>query len=196
MDLLGMLRKFGDRLGIIEVNPVSPQPGAPVKVQTRSVTIVELATKIQITEVRELAGLPAELSVSFEDIFKAAGIQGTPAGWNVERLHEFLSSDRVRAMDRSEAQQATLRMLAAEKVDAADLIKDAIARDQALDAYQDFISKKTESRIRALEQEIANKKERWREWRKHKRQREREMAHAIGYLIDGPVISIDEDAEL
>jgi hypothetical protein len=200
MDLLGILRKFGDRVGIIELKPASPHLNAPVKIQTRAVTLAELATKIQITKVGELADLPAELSVSFEDIFKAAGIHGTSTGWTVERLHEFLNSDAVRAMDRSAAQQEALRMLAAEKVDAADLVKDAVSRDQALDAYQNFISRKREPRIRALEdqhrrleQEIAAEEESWREWRQRKRQREREMAQAVGYLIDGPVISIDEE---
>ena len=200
MDLLGILRKFGDRVGIIELKPISPHLDAPVKVQTRAVTLAELATKIHITKVGELADLPAELSVSFEDIFKAAGIHSTSTGWTVERLHEFLNSDAIRAMDRSAAQQEALRMLAAEKVDAADLVKDAVSRDQALDAYQDFISRKREPRIRALEdqrrrleQAIAAEEESWREWRQRKRQREREMAQAVGYLIDGPVISIDEE---
>jgi len=200
MDLLGILRKFGDRVGIIELKPISPHLDAPVKVQTRAVTLAELATKIHITKVGELADLPAELSVSFEDIFKAAGIHSTSTGWTVERLHEFLNSDAIRAMDRSAAQHEALRMLAAEKVDAADLVKDAVSRDQALDAYQDFISRKRQPRIRALEdqrrrleQAIAAEEESWREWRQRKRQREREMAQAVGYLIDGPVISIDEE---
>ena len=62
LDLLGMLRKLGDRLGVIELSPDS-QPSAPVKVQTRTITLTELITTIQITEVQELAELPAELSV-------------------------------------------------------------------------------------------------------------------------------------
>jgi hypothetical protein len=140
--------------------------------------------------------MPAELSVSFDDIFKAAGIQPTPTGWNAERLHQYLNNDRMRAMDRSEAQKETLRMLAVEKVDAADLVKDAISRDQALDAYEDFISRKRDQRVRNLEEqrkrielEIAADEKRWDEWRKQKRQRERDLAYAVGYLIDRPVIT-------
>src|SRR6266850_2278521 len=95
MNLLGMLRKFGDRVGIIEMEPASPQLDAPVKIQTRAVTLSELAPKIKITGVGKLAELPAELSVSFEDIYKAAGIQGTSTGWTVERLYEFLNSEAV-----------------------------------------------------------------------------------------------------
>src|SRR5438132_10969234 len=121
MDLLGMLRKIGDRLGIVELSPES-HPSVPVKIQTRAVTLSELIMTIQITEVQELAELPAELSVTFDDVYKAAGIQASLSGWTVDRLQEFLNSDRIRRMDRAAVQHETLSMLAAEKVDAADLI--------------------------------------------------------------------------
>jgi len=199
MDLLGTLRKLGDRLGIVELSEPE-QPAAPVKIQTRQVTLAEMIMTIQISEVRELAELPAELSISFDDVFKAAGIQTPPSGWNVDRLQEFLSHDRIRRMNRSEAQHETLRMLGAEKVDAADLIKDAISRDRALDAFADSILEKrkrwiAEKRreIHALEQEIAEEEKNWNAWRREKRQREQGMARAVGYLIDKPVISIDDE---
>jgi hypothetical protein len=199
MDLLGMLRKLGDRLGIVELSPES-QPSVPVKIQTRAVTLAELIMTIQITEVRELAELPAELSIPFDDVFKAAGIQTSPTDWSVDRLQEFLNSDRIRRMDRADVQRETLTMLAAKKVDAADLIKDAISRDQALDAFADSILKKRtrwlgekRQEIQAIEEEIAAEEKKWNDWRRKKRQREQDMARAVGYLIDKPVISIDEE---
>jgi len=214
MELLDMLRKLGDRLGIIEFSSAPPQPSVPAKIQTRTLTLTELVMNIQITEVRVLAELGAELPVSFEEVFKAAGIQPGSTGWTVDRLQEFLSSERIRQMDRAEAQRETLRMLAAEKVDAADLIKDAVARDQALDAFEDSMLQKRErwqaakkqalselaSQIRALEEqqeqlrrEIAAEEQKWKDWRRRKRQTEQDMAHAIGYLIDRPVISIEDE---
>jgi len=200
MNLLGMLRKLGDRLGIVELSAESDAPSCPVKIQTRAITLAELVMTIQITEVRELAELPAELSISFEDVFKAAGIQAPPSGWTVERLQQFLDADRMRAMDRAEVQRETLGMLAAEKVDTADLIKDAISRDQALDAFADSVLKKRQrwiaekrQEIQALERKIAAEEKKWTEWRRKKRQREQDMARAVGYLIDKPVISIDEE---
>jgi hypothetical protein len=91
-------------------------------------------------------------------------------------------------------------MLAVEKVDAADLIKDAISRDQALDAFTDSIRKKREQwladkrqEIQAIEREIEVEERKWNEWRRKKRQREQDMARAVGYLVDGPVISVDEE---
>jgi hypothetical protein len=200
MNLLDMLRKLGDRLGIVELSPESKQPSAPVKIQTRAITLAELIMTIQITEVRALAELPSELSISFDDVYKAAGIQTPASGWTVDRLQKFLASDRIRRMDRDDAQQETLRMLAGEQVDAADLIKDAISRDQALDAFADSILKKRErwlaekrEEIRSIEQEIADEEKKWKEWRRSKRQREQDLARTVGYLIDKPVISIDEE---
>src|SRR5213595_3857583 len=108
MNLIGMLRKLGDRIGIIEMS-APQQPSAPIKIQTRTITLSELMMTVQISEVHELAKLPAELSVSFEDIFKAAGHDAAKAGWTVERLQEFLKSDRIRELDRAEAQHKTLQ---------------------------------------------------------------------------------------
>jgi hypothetical protein len=71
----------------------------------------------------------------------------------VERLQEFLNSDRIRKMSRDDAQRATLQMLTEEKVDAADIIKDAIFRDQALDAFEDSHSRKRQ-RWRADQQQL------------------------------------------
>jgi hypothetical protein len=207
MDLIGILRKLGDRVGIIEMSPAEKQASAPAKIQTRTITLSELMMTVRISEVHELAERPADLSVPFEDIFKAAGHSAEKAVWTVERLQEFLNSDRIRKMSREDAQHATLQMLKEENVDAADIIKDAIFRDQALDAFEDSISRKRQrwiseqqqllsdlaAQMKQVEKEIAAEDERWKDWRGQKRQRERDMAYAVGFLIDRPVISIDNE---
>ena len=200
MYLTDMLRKLGDRLGIIEIAPASAEKPAPVKIQTRTVTMTELITAIRVTDLRELAEMPAELSVPFEEVFKAAGIPDSPKGWTIEKLEEFLKSDKVRKLDREEVQHETLRMLSEVGVDASDIVRDAIARDQALDAFEASIEEKrrmwlsTKKReIRQIEAEITSEQKAWSEWRGRKRQREKDMAQAVGYLIDKPVISIEEE---
>jgi hypothetical protein len=207
MNLLTMLRQLGDRLGVVELSKDSEQPSAPVKVQTRAITLAELIMTIEITEVRNLAKLPSELSIPFEDVFKAAGITSPPGGWTVDRLLEFLDSDRIRKMDHDGAQHETLAMLAAQKVESADVVKDAISRDQALDAFEEFIIKKRQqwqderkqllaelkSQQKQVEEEIETEKKKWSDWRRRKRQREIDMARAVGYLIDRPVISIEDE---
>jgi hypothetical protein len=188
MDLLGMLRKLGDRLGIIEMSADTEQSSLPVKIQTRSITLDELVS-IHIKDVQELAGRPNQLPPAFEEIFRAAKIEAPSSGWTVDRLREFLNTERIRVMDRTETQRETLQMLAAEKVDAAEIIKDAIARDQALDAFAEFTLK----RIQNLKEQLDSEEKNWNKWRVLKRQREQEMARAVGFLIDKPVISIEEE---
>jgi len=200
MYLTDMLRKLGDRLGIIEMAPASAEKPAPLKIQTRTVTMTELITAIRVTELRELAEMPAELSVPFAEVFKAAGIPDSPKGWTVERFEEFLKDDRVRKMDRVQVQHETLRMLAEGGVDGSDIVRDAIARDQALDAFEASIEEKRRvwlqakmREIRQIEEDIASEQKAWTEWRGRKRQREKDMANAVSYLIDKPVISIEEE---
>jgi len=207
MNLVSMLRQLGDRLGIVELSKDSQHPSAPVKVQTRTVTLAELIMTIQVTEVRNLAKMPSELSVPFDEVYKAAGIPAPTAGWTVDKLLNFLSAERIRKMSHDEAQRETLGKLTADKVDPAEVVKDAISRDQALDAFEEFIVKKRQqwqderkqvledlkSQQKQLEEEIETEKKKWNEWRHRKRQREMEMARAVGYLIDNPVISIGED---
>jgi hypothetical protein len=200
MYLTDMLRKLGDRLGIIEMAPASADKRAPVKIQTRTVTMTELITAIRVTELRELAETPSELSVPFEEVFKAAGIPDSPKGWTIERLEEFLKDDKIRRMDRGQAQQETLRVLAEGGIDGSDIVRDAVARDQALDAFEESIAEKRriwlaakKREIRQVEEEIASEEKAWAEWRSRKRQREKDMAHAVSYLIDKPVISIEEE---
>jgi len=200
MYLIDMLRKLGDRLGIIEMAPASAKLQGPVKIQTRTVTLTELITSIRVTELRELAGMPSELSVPFEEVFRAAGIPGSPQSWTIERLEEFLKGDAIRKLGREQAQHETLRMLAEGGVDSSDIVRDAVARDQALDAFEDSITAKRREwleakrlEIRQVEEEIASEEKAWSEWKKRKRQREKDMAQAVSYLIDKPVISIGEE---
>jgi hypothetical protein len=207
MDLIGILRKLGDRIGIIEMSSAEKQTSTPTKIQTRTITLSELMMTVQISEVHELAESPTDLSVPFEDIFKAAGHKAENTSWTVERLQEFLNSDRIRKLSREDAQRATLQMLKEQSVDAADIVKDAIFRDQALDAFEESVSRKRQrwiadqqqllsdlsARMKQVEKEIAAEEERWKDWRGQKRQRERDMAYAVGFLIDRPVISIDNE---
>jgi hypothetical protein len=200
MYLIDMLRKLGDRLGIIEFAPASPHRPEPVKVQTRTVTLTELITAIRVTEIRELAGMPAELSVPFEDVFNAAGIKPSAEGWTIDQLEQFLNSEKIRGMNRTEAQHEVLRVLADRGIDSSGIVKDAIARDQALDAFEESITDKRRDwldvkrrQIRQIEEEISDEEKTWATWRARKRQREKEMARAVAYLIDQPVISIEEE---
>jgi hypothetical protein len=178
------------------------------------VTLAELVTEIRSEEVRALAELPAELSVSFEKIFEAAGIAPPAGGWTIDRLRELLLGEKFKDRERTDVQKIRLETLAADKVQVEDLVKEAVARDTALDAYEKFVRGKMEhrkasrerrvaeieSRIQELEDEKKSLKEKgredeeqWRAWRRQKQAAEKNLAWTVGYLIDKQVITTDED---
>ena len=214
MSLLKLLQSVGDRLGIIEKEASRSVSGTPPKIRTRVVTLADLKSEIKTDEVRALAETPAELAVPFEKIFETAGLPSPSSGWNIERLGKLLGTAPFRDRPRETVQKMILDILASEKVDVEDLVKDAVSRDRALDAFEKSVEQKMADRIAANEHELAMAKAhiedlrkectrlesmitadtgRWREWRRKKRSHEKDLARTVGYLIDREVITTDAD---
>jgi hypothetical protein len=119
-------------------------------------------------------------------------------------------------MDAPSVQKAVLGLLSTEKAEVEDLVKDAMARDRSLDAYDEYVRKKMKERsttrqrrvvelqaqIKDLEQECARQAEeekadgeRFREWLRRKIAYEKDMAWALGFLVDRPVVSVTRPDE-
>lgn len=214
MSLLDGLRRLGGKLGLIHSAPAADPAAGPAKVVSRSVTLRELTSEVRAEEVRTLAELPAELTVAFGKIYETAGIQPPAHGWTIERLEQLLRTDQYRGMNREAAQQAILGLLSAVKAEAADLVRDAIGRDQALDKFETFVRQKLDDRMvtrerkiseleeqmRDLEkerarllEEIKADHERWEEWKARKVAVEKNMIWALSYLTDDPVVTTEPD---
>jgi hypothetical protein len=213
MSLLDLLQTVGGRLGILEA-PSKADAGEPGKVVTRTVTLDELRSQIHSEDVRALADLPAELALPFEKIFDAAGVNVPAHGWTVARLKALLLTEPYRTQDRAAAQLVLLNTLQSAHAPAEDLVKEAMAQDQALDAFESFVCRKADdrhktaerkiseldARIEALQNERAGlverlqlEQENLRSWRRRKRAYERDLAAAVGYLTDRPVITTDDE---
>jgi hypothetical protein len=213
MSVFDLLQTVGGKLGILEAQQKSAS-GEPQKIVTRTVTLDELKSEIDAEDVRALADLPAEFTIAFEKIFEAAGVTPPAQGWSLSRLKDALRSDRFKNREFAAAQKDLLDLLSADRVAAEDLVKEAVAQDQALDAFETFVRRKVDghiataarrvaeidARIAALNAERAGLKERTqieqdklRDWCKRKRAHERELASAVGYLTERPVISTDDN---
>jgi hypothetical protein len=222
MGLKDRLRKLGGKLGVLQVitQPetapgAAPAPasasGGPAKIATRSVTLDDLIGELRQTEVRALSELPAELSVSFEKVFETAGIRSEAQAWTVERLTKLLRSDAYKKLDRAAAQKVIAGLIAAEHASVEDVVRDAVARDNAIDAFEIFAKAKLDERgklrkqklaelddrardlreqMARLRQEAVHDRERWREFMARKIACEKEMAWAVGFVLDRPVVSI------
>src|SRR5437867_6097173 len=100
MSILDRLHELGERLRILEALPQA-KADKPVKIPTRTVTLAQLTTEIRQDELRALADLPAELSVSFEKVLDAAGIKPPPHGWTASRLKQVLATEQFKGIERT-----------------------------------------------------------------------------------------------
>lgn len=216
MSFIKLLKGIGDRLGILEtVSTAGAPPG--VRIQTRSVSLRELAIEIKSGGVQSLADAPAELAVPFEKIFEAAGISPNPQNWTTERLKQAIAGETGRNKSREEVQESILALLESEGVPPEVIVKDAIARDQALDAYEGVVHEKLRSRAeacqkrlfaaearirelqderRTLEKAMKDEEEKFNEWKRQKRARERELASIVSYIVDHKVITAEEEERM
>ncbi len=205
------MQGIGDRLGILEkVSEPNAEPSEAI--QTKVLTLRELASEINSADVRALADLSPEPELSFAQIFLTAGISSPPEAWNVDKLKQVVLGEPLKNKSREEIQRAVLDMLHSEGIPVEDVVKDAIARDQALDEFESFAREKKqkqtemrqkkileiESRIKDLQDELMGLREKsqaeekqWIEWKRRKRAHEQEMALIIGYLVDHPVITTE-----
>jgi chromosome segregation ATPase len=213
MSFLKYFQVIGNRLRILEA--VADSAAMPeIRIQTRTISLQELESEIGHRELHELAKSPAELSIPFEKIFETAGICATPHEWTIERLRQWIASEPLTDMPREEVQKTILNQLSSEGAPIEAIIKDAVARDQALDSFEARMSEKLkdrrdscrkrmieiEAQIKALQQEsmqlddrMGNDEKAWREWKKQKREHERDLAFIASYIVDHPVITIDDD---
>ena len=213
MQVWEWLKQVGGRVGLLHfLSTTSPAP--PERIPTRTVTLRELMKEVGRRDARALEALPAELSVSLDQIFAAAGMASPPHGWTIERLGKLLREEPYQRMSRPAVQKAILELLAADEAHVQDLVKDAVTRDQALDAFAAMVRAKMndlaaaqgqrlaeiDREIRELQTEAARLREetqtdaaRWRDWRAEKAAREKEMAWALGYLLSECPITVDEE---
>jgi hypothetical protein len=213
MSFFKFLQGIGDRLGILEEASGS-EATLEIRIQTRTVTLQELAIEIRSREVCALAETPSELSVPFEKIFETAGIVSNPEDWTIERLRQWIASEPLAGKPRDEVQKTILHQLSSQGVPIETIIKDAIARDQALDSFEACTSKKMKDRKDAcrkrileidaqikdlqkeslqLEDNLKADDKTWQEWKKRKRAQERDLATAASYIVDHPVITTDDE---
>lgn len=211
MGLFSELTKIGGRLGMVQIVSTTA-PAARRKIPTRKVVLKDLAAEIHQEEVRSLAQMPAELSVEFAAVFEAAGIQTPAHGWTTQRLAEALHGASFQKMDRPAAQKEILRLLSAEGAHVHEIVQDAVARDQALDSFEAYARRKMEDRdairrrkiaetqaqiqelqrqVDGLQKDGQEDQAQWKQWQTRKSACEKEMAWAVGFLVENKAITVD-----
>jgi hypothetical protein len=159
----------------------------------------------------------------FEAIYRASGVSDPAHGFSAYKVLEILSSADFAALDaRAKAGALTgfLRMNPAGPVAIADVIQDAVARDQALDRFEEFLRRKLEARREqvasdnaALQAEIdalarrnqekmdesrralEGEAQRLAEWQARKRIEERRLFDAVSPFVEQNPVSVGGAAD-
>lgn len=211
MSLLEQLRSVGQQMGLLRVVAAKAegQPQAAVtsrKLTTRTLTLKDLSAEIEAQEIKTLTQMPSDALIDVEQVIAGAGIRPGAGTWSMPRLQEMLQSDALKGKDRKQIQAAILTQLAADNASIEDIVKDAIARDRAIDTYDAMAHEKMRERteirqrrlaaledeMRSLGDEAKRDEQYFVAWHRKKVQYETAMATTINYLLDKPVITVEE----
>jgi len=199
MNLIGILRKLGDRNSeSSKMSPAEKQTSAPAKNSDTDNYSSELMMTVQISEVARTGRASRRPDRPLEDISKPAGHNAEKASWTVERLQEFLNSDRIRKNESRRCAGARCTLLTRGEIDPADISRTPSCDQHwmrlKIPAFQEAATlargsanllSDLSARMKQVEKDIAAEEERWKDWRSQKR-RASETWRCLGFLIDRP----------
>jgi hypothetical protein len=148
----------------------------------------------------------------FPSIYQAAGVKDPPHGFSAYKVLEIFSSPELESLDaraKAGALAGFLKMNPSGPVPIAHIIQDAVARDQALDGFEEFLRKKLDARREELDKDNAKlqgeideitrrnkekmdanrrtleaEKERFGTWQARKRIEERRLFDAVAPFVE------------
>ena len=167
MKVLELLKKAGSKTGLLHIEE-QVQTFEIKIVERRIISLKELQSESEHTD---LTKSPPELTVSFDRVFEAMNLPAPEHGFTIERICEMLDSQEIKSKPRKEAAEAILVALGQNQVKPEDIVKDAVARDKALDSYEDFVDKKILDRAKQRKSAAADLK--------HKIQEHEEQIHKL-----------------
>jgi hypothetical protein len=157
----------------------------------------------------------------FGEIYRAAGIGEPRHGFSALKVLEILEAPEFAGLEakaKAAALSGFLKMNPGGPVAIADVIQDAVRRDQALDKFEAFLRQKLAERVRQLEAESAAlqaeidelerrnrakmdsnrraldvERQRLDEWLARKRAEERRLAQAVAPFVEGSPITESAD---
>lgn len=205
--------------------PPRPSASAPPRPQTVEEILASVPAAPPVDE-KALPAVegPAGMDIpDFPDIYRAAGIEDPAHGYSSHKVLEIFSSPEFAPLEpkaKAAALSGFLKMNPSGPVPIADVIQDAVRRDQALDKFEEFLRSKLTARAAEVEKETArlqaeidaltlknrelmaqnrltltaeqNKLERWQT---AKRLEEKKLFDAVAPFVDGNPISLGVGAD-
>lgn len=87
------------------------------------------------TATETTGGQPSAL-LSYEDIYRAAGIMSPGSGYGIHKVVEMMNRERIRDLSKDVKRASVLMALDAAGISADDLLTDATRRQNALNSYE------------------------------------------------------------
>lgn len=204
MSLLDRLRRAGERIGVFHAAPAPAAAGAGVKLVPRQTTLAELCAA---------AAAPAAPAPAWPDADAVqAAVPGT--AWSAPRVAELLAGE-LAGLDADATRAALLARLTADGASAEDVLRDALARDQALDAAAaaTLADLRAQAARRRAQREVISERiaalsaerdallaadaadaARWQAWWARKHALEEGLAQAVRPLVDRALVSVEPTA--
>lgn len=140
--------------------------------------------------------LPGEEWMSFQDLFKKAGVPRLKSGMSLDDIIRFISMEEYGSYSFEEKQNVILEHLQAKGVSIRALLEDAVRKDKVIDTYEEFLNDRIERRrmkynteieilerkIEARRKAIAEDQANIKRWNKSKLDLEVKMRDACAYL--------------
>lgn len=220
-----------EKMGLVyrsQDQPVAPVGGEPAAVPAAPPADVRAGVPPQAPppepevtlDEAALGQAPAGEDWALEQVFSSAGIQPPAHGFTVYRLIEMLEGEEFRDLDaptRAKVIAGVLKRLPTGAVEVEDIVRDAAARDRALDAFERFLAdrvvrqeREAEERNAALQQQIdeltiantqlmdanraavAQEQARLERWRARKREEEDRLFTAVALFVEHNPVTRDD----
>ncbi|MCQ2736834.1 MAG: hypothetical protein MJ234_06500, partial [bacterium] len=140
--------------------------------------------------------LPGEEWMSFQDLFKKAGVPRLKSGISLDDIIKFISMEEYGSYSFEEKQNVILAHLKTKGVSIRALLEDAVRKDKVIDTYEEFLNDRIERRrmkynteieilerkIEARRKAIAEDQANIKRWNQSKLDLEVKMRDACAYL--------------
>ncbi|MGC2474524.1 MAG: hypothetical protein WA485_09330 [Candidatus Sulfotelmatobacter sp.] len=134
-------------------------------------TSTEAPVNKPTTHATESASGPRGDQLSYEDIYRAAGILSPGSGYGIHKVVEMLNSERIRDLSKDIKRASVLMALDAAGISVDDMLTDATRRQSALNSYETGQKKRLEDFEAHKGQENARIEEEMEKIRAHYAQR-------------------------
>jgi hypothetical protein len=214
MKVLEFLKMVAAGAGIIQIldePPASPENAAPAPGPV-TVSLDDLIEQKNAEDLARSVEAP-ELALEFTAIYKALKVTPALHGWDIDKMLELLGSAPAGCQGRGALKKYVLDLLARNNIPSQDIIKDAVSRDRALDAYEHFVFKQRCMRQDRRNAKVASLKAQVEEcqramaaieaaeagdaaafaaWLEKKIAKEEQLVDVVSLLTPEPVISIGQ----